>query len=116
MLPIHQTLAHFSSKTSPIPHPPLTSIDRVVPQELHPLNLHPESIASLADHFARHPQSQRELEIAAEGSLESAWDEDEPGSALGLDEIKLNVGRLFEGLGRSAKDAALREKIDRDKK
>ena len=50
------------------------------------------------------------------GALSASWDEDEPGSALGLDEIKLNVGRLFEGLGRSAKDAALREKIDRDKK
>ena len=44
------------------------------------------------------------------------WDEEEDGSALGFKEIKLNVGRLLDGVSRSAKDAQLREKVDRDEK
>jgi hypothetical protein len=47
------------------------------------------------------------------GALSASWDEDVEGSPLGLTEIKLNVGRLFEGIGRSAKDAALRDRLDK---
>ena len=37
------------------------------------------------------------------------------GSKLGASELKLNVGRLVEGVGRSAEDAQLRELEDRKK-
>mmetsp|Transcript_19239 Transcript_19239/g.66716 ORF Transcript_19239/g.66716 Transcript_19239/m.66716 type:complete len:282 (+) Transcript_19239:55-900(+) len=50
------------------------------------------------------------------GALSASWDEEEDGSALGFKEIKLNVGRLLDGVSRSAKDAQLREKVDRDEK
>ena len=50
------------------------------------------------------------------GALSASWDEDVDGSALGFAELKLNVGRLFEGVSRSANDARLREKIEKDEK
>mmetsp|Transcript_12655 Transcript_12655/g.37630 ORF Transcript_12655/g.37630 Transcript_12655/m.37630 type:complete len:227 (+) Transcript_12655:120-800(+) len=43
------------------------------------------------------------------GALSASWDEDVEGSALGAAELKLNVGRLLEGVSRSAEDAQLRE-------
>ena len=46
------------------------------------------------------------------GALSASWDEEEPGSALGITEIKLNVGRLLEGVKRSAKDEMLRDKLE----
>lgn len=50
------------------------------------------------------------------GALSASWDEEIEGSKLGFDEIKLNIGRLFDGVKRSAKDSELREKMDRDDK
>ena len=35
-------------------------------------------------------------------------------AALGVDEIKLNVGRLVDGVQRSAKDELMREKMDKE--
>ena len=49
--------------------------------DLHPLNLHPQSLNALAAHFSQFPQTQRELEVAAEGSLDSAWDAEDESSA-----------------------------------
>ncbi|KAH8067911.1 DUF3464-containing protein [Aureococcus anophagefferens] len=37
------------------------------------------------------------------GALSASWDEEEDGSALGFKEIKLNVGRLLDGVSRSAR-------------
>jgi len=45
------------------------------------------------------------------GALSASWDEDEPGSALGFAEIQLNVGRLLDGVKRSAKDEMLRTEV-----
>ena len=50
-------------------------------RDLHPLNLHPQSLNALAAHFSQFPQTQRELEVAAEGSLDSAWDAEDESSA-----------------------------------
>mmetsp|Transcript_9775 Transcript_9775/g.14908 ORF Transcript_9775/g.14908 Transcript_9775/m.14908 type:complete len:222 (-) Transcript_9775:4828-5493(-) len=43
------------------------------------------------------------------GALSASWDDDEPGSLLGVDEFKTNIQRILEGLRRSSKDAKLRE-------
>ena len=48
------------------------------------------------------------------GALSASWDEEDEGSALGVDEIKLNVGRLVDGVQRSAKDELMREKMDKE--
>ena len=44
-------------------------------EDLHDLKLHPGSLEALSAHFRAFPQTSRELEIAASGSLEDAWDE-----------------------------------------
>ena len=44
-------------------------------EDLHDLKLHPGSLEALSSHFQTFPQTSRELEIAAAGSLEDAWDE-----------------------------------------
>ena len=44
-------------------------------EDLHDLKLHPGSLEALSGHFRRFPQTSRELDIAAAGSLEDAWDE-----------------------------------------
>lgn len=49
------------------------------------------------------------------GALSASWDEEDEGSALGFAEIKLNVGRLLDGVSRSAKDAQMRERMDKRK-
>ena len=46
-------------------------------RDLHALSLHPQSLRALADHFASFPQTQRELEVAAQGSLDAAWEAEE---------------------------------------
>mmetsp|Transcript_24262 Transcript_24262/g.96223 ORF Transcript_24262/g.96223 Transcript_24262/m.96223 type:complete len:224 (+) Transcript_24262:52-723(+) len=48
------------------------------------------------------------------GALSASWDEDAEGSLLGLDEFKTNIGRILEGLTRSARDAKLRESLGDD--
>ena len=45
--------------------------------------LHPQSLAALSAHFAQFPQTQRELQVAAEGSLDSAWDDEEDAASAG---------------------------------
>ena len=44
-------------------------------EDLHPLTLHGQSLTALSNHFTRFPQTSRELETAATGSLDDAWDE-----------------------------------------
>jgi hypothetical protein len=51
------------------------------PPDLHALSLQPQSLHALAEHFAQFPQTHRELEVAAEGSLDSAWDAEEEDAA-----------------------------------
>lgn len=46
------------------------------------------------------------------GALSASWDEEDEGSALGADELKLNVGRLLDGVKRSATDEMLRDKLE----
>ena len=45
--------------------------------------LHPQSLAALSAHFAQFPQTRRELQVAAEGSLDSAWDDEEDAASAG---------------------------------
>ena len=47
------------------------------------------------------------------GAFSASWDEEMPGSWLGFTEARLNVGRMLEGLRRSAQDADIREKDGR---
>mmetsp|Transcript_6244 Transcript_6244/g.16273 ORF Transcript_6244/g.16273 Transcript_6244/m.16273 type:complete len:210 (-) Transcript_6244:160-789(-) len=46
------------------------------------------------------------------GALSASWDEDQDGSLIGVTEFKTNVGRIVDGLRRSANDAKLRDAID----
>lgn len=57
-------------------------------EDLHDLKLHPGSLEALSGHFRRFPQTSRELEIAAGGSLEDAWDEVD-----GVDGVDATHGR-----------------------
>jgi len=45
------------------------------------------------------------------GALSASWDEDRKGSVLGIDEFKLNIQRITDGLSRSANDANLRDSL-----
>lgn len=49
------------------------------------------------------------------GALSASWDEDADGSMLGASEFKTNVQRILEGLRRSAKDAKLRDSMQKEK-
>ena len=45
-------------------------------EDLHALSLHGASVSALQSHFSQFPQTKRELETAATGSLDDAWDEE----------------------------------------
>ena len=46
--------------------------------------------------------------------LSSSWDEDEEGSLLGIDEIKINLKRIQDGFGRVQETEKLKEDIEKD--
>jgi len=49
------------------------------------------------------------------GIISSSWDE-EPGSALGLTEAKINIQRIKDGLTRTRQTAELKEEIEKESK
>ena len=61
-------------------------------EDLHDLKLHPGSLEALSGHFRRFPQTSRELEMAAAGSLEDAWDEVD-----GVDQADATPGEKRKG-------------------
>jgi hypothetical protein len=48
--------------------------------------------------------------------LSASWDTEKEGSALGIEEAKLNFSRIKEGIERTRETAELREEIDKEKK
>ena len=69
---------------------------------------------AVADAAVVEAQSVVRAKEAAMATAQGTWDEEDEGSALGVDEIKLNVGRLVDGVQRSAKDELMREKMDKE--